>query len=114
MRSLLAVIVATLFLSTMAVADAPPTSPTNQAFKALAVTTSDTTDLPGGVTLGLYNGNSTACNITMTLQNDTGTAVTSGTLWANVASGFTIPARVKRVFATGTNCGNLLALYPSP
>jgi hypothetical protein len=93
-------------LSGSAFAQAQPVAPTNQASKALAITPSDTVDLPGGVTLGLYNGAASACNIAMILEQDTASLI-----WSNVATGITHPWRVKRVLATGTTCTGLRAAY---
>lgn len=80
----------------------------NQATRSAAVTPSDSVDLPGGVTIGLFNGAASACAIAMILQADSA-AVT----WSNVPAGATLPVRAKRVNATGTTCTGMVALYGS-
>lgn len=110
MRSLRAAFAAlSIIIGTAAAARAqvPPVMPTNQAQSAIAVSPSDTVDLPNGITLGVFNGNATACNIAITAMKDGATATT----WANVQSGAVLPVRAKRIWATNTTCSNLLALY---
>jgi len=106
MRIIVAALAALWLLTGPVFAQAQPVSPTNQASKARAVTPSDTVNLPGGISLGIFIGTATACNIAMILQNDT-TAVT----WGNVQSGSVLPARAKRVMSANTTCTGILALY---
>jgi len=104
MKSLIFVLF--IILGFAAEAGPPPTSPTNQAWKAVIAATSNTVNLPGGVTVGIYIGDATACNIAVILANDT-----SAVTFTNVQSGAIIPFRVKRVMVTNTNCTSIIALY---
>jgi hypothetical protein len=83
-----------------------PASVLDQAVSSAAVTPSDSTNLTGAPTRGLYNGASSSCNIALELNGDSA-AVT----FLNVPSGAVLPFHVKRVFATNTTCTNIVALF---
>jgi len=67
---------------------------------AVAVTPSDTVDLPGGVWDALYVG--TAGTLTVTMMDGTKVAFGAATGW--------MPIRVSRVWATGTAASNIVAV----
>jgi hypothetical protein len=71
--------------------------------QALAVTTSDTVDLPLGLTDAIYIGG--AGNIVGVLEN--GNAVT----FNSALAGHVLPFKFKRINATLTTATNLVALY---
>lgn len=75
----------------------------NNGFRSAAITPSSTPIL---ATSAIFNGNSTACNITMQLNGDTTT-----TLWQNVQPGEVLPVQAVLVPSSGTSCTNLIALY---
>lgn len=105
------VIVVALGLITPALADAPPVYPVNQAMHDVAVTPSNSTPLAGGATLGIYNGNSTACNIAFVLAKDFPQSSASSVVWQNIPSGSLLPVRATFVLSTGTTCSNIVAIY---
>ena len=86
---------------------ATPCDVVNQARKALALDglKSDTTDLPGGPTRGLWNGTGTSCTIGVMLADDT-VAVTL----SNTPAG-SLPLRVKRLMTTGTSCTGVVGFW---
>ena len=84
-----------------------PASTLDQAVSAAAVTPSDSADLTGAPTRGLYNGTNASCNIAMRLNGDGTTATT----FLNVPSGAVLPFHVKRVMATNTTCTGIVALF---
>jgi hypothetical protein len=110
-RTALWALLGLLLLPAAARADGVASNPlwtANQAQNAFAVTASDSANLPQGPTSALYNGNSSACNIKMMLKGDSA-AVT----WDSVQPGQILPVRAIQVYATGTTCSNLVALYTS-
>lgn len=76
----------------------------NQAISAAAVTPSDSTILVP--TRALFNGNATACNISVVFYTS-GTAV----VFDNVQAGQILPISVQQVKSTSTTCSNIVALY---
>lgn len=80
----------------LAAADASPFA------SAATVTPNDGTDLPGGVTRGVYIGGAGGLKVGMA----DGTTLT----FAAVPLGV-ILLRVKRIYATGTAATNIVALY---
>lgn len=70
---------------------------------AAAVTPSNTVDLPGGVTRGLYVGVSGDVNVDM----ENGETV----LFTALAAGIVHPLRVKRVRVASTDATGIVALY---
>lgn len=76
----------------------------NQGISAVAVTPSDTTVLVP--TRALFNGNATACNISVVFYTS-GTAV----VFNNVQAGQILPIAVMQVKSTATTCSNIVALY---
>jgi hypothetical protein len=79
----------------------------NQVMQIRAVTPSDTVNLPQ-TAKAIFNGNVSACNITLVAQADQ--AGQQQTL-QNVAVGIWMPVTAWRVMATGTTCTNILAGY---
>ncbi|HEY6026400.1 MAG TPA: hypothetical protein VIV09_05820 [Pseudolabrys sp.] len=73
----------------------------NPAVKAAAVTTSDTVDLPNGVTRALYIG--VTGNVVAVME---GTAITFTAVPVGV-----LPIECTRVNATGTTASAIVALY---
>lgn len=67
-----------------------------------AVTPNDSTDLPGGQSLGLYVGTSGS----LVVLDNYGHTVT----FANAPVGYH-PLRATRVLSTGTTASNIVALY---
>jgi hypothetical protein len=94
-------------LTVVVVAQTGPFNPagnpqSNQAWNSVAVTPAAT---PIPVTRALYNGNATACSITIT-PNGSSTQVT----FQNVQPGELLPIQAV-VVAASTTCGSLIALY---
>lgn len=83
------------------------TQTTDNVQKGVVITPNDTSLLPQWPTKAIYNGNSTACSITMTLLNDQ----TASTVYQNVQPGSWMPVAATKVWATGTTCANLVATY---
>lgn len=75
---------------------------TSPAAHALAVTASDSADLPSGVCRALYVGTTGNINVDMS----DGQTV----LFSNVPVGI-FPINAKRVRSTSTTAGNIVALY---
>lgn len=69
-----------------------------------AVTPSDGADLPDGPCRSLYVG--AAGNVSVIAADDT-----SPVTFVGVPAGVTLPVRAKRVRATGTTAGSLIAYY---
>lgn len=88
------------------VSDTWPLPSSNQGSTSAAITPADATNLTGGATRAIFNGNATACNINMKLKGDT-TAV----IWKNVQSGQILPVKVLQVYSTSTTCTDLVAIY---
>lgn len=70
---------------------------------AVAVTPSDTVDLAGGVSRGVYVG--VTGNAKIRLPDDTEVTFTG------LAAGVIHPIRCKRVWSTGTTATSILAIY---
>jgi len=81
-----------------------PGDPGHAMHSAMAVTPSDTADLPN-VSRAIYVGGQ-AGNLRVNLADDT-TAV----VFNSLAVGVVHPLAVKRVFATGTSATNIVALF---
>ena len=75
----------------------------NNGYRSAAITPGTTPILP---TSAIFNGNSTACNITMALNGDGGTTQ----VWQNVQPGEILPVQAVLITAA-TTCTNLLAIY---
>jgi hypothetical protein len=69
-----------------------------------AVTTSDTVDL-STLSTGLWIGGAGSGNLTVTMANGSKLA------FAGIAAGTLLPIRVSRVWATGTDVTNIVALW---
>ena len=74
----------------------------NNGYRSALVTTGNT---PIIATSAIFNGNATACNITMQLNGDSSTIV-----WQNVQPGEILPVQAVLITAA-TTCSNLVALY---
>ena len=74
----------------------------DNGYRSAAITPSNTQII---ATSAIYNGNSTACNITMQLNGDSSTIV-----WQNVQPGEILPVQAVLITAA-TTCANLVALY---
>lgn len=81
-----------------------PGDPGHAMHSAMAVTPSDTADLPN-VSRGIYVGGQ-AGNLRVNLADDS-TAIQ----FTSLAVGVVHPLAVKRVFATGTSATGIIALY---
>ena len=77
--------------------------PVSVYIKATAVTPSDSTDLSGGITRGLWVGSTG--NLSVVMADGNTSAFTS------VPAGTELKIALSRVRATGTTANNLLALY---
>lgn len=75
----------------------------NQAIASAAITPGATALSPNP-TRAIFNGNASACNITIQLATDTATVV-----WNNVQPGAVLP--IAATFVTASTCSNLVALY---
>lgn len=75
----------------------------NNAWRSAAITPGTTPILP---TSAIFNGDSTACNITMALNGDQGNTV----VWNNVQPGEILPVQAVLITAA-TTCTGLVALY---
>ena len=75
----------------------------NNAWRSAAITPGTTPILP---TSAIFNGDSTACDITMALNGDQGNTIA----WDNVQPGEILPVQAVLVTAA-TTCTNLIALY---
>jgi hypothetical protein len=75
----------------------------SSAQKAYAVAPSDSTDLPNGITKGLYVG--TTGDVVAVFAGDTEIKLTG------LASGVFHPISVKQVKATGTTATSIVAVY---
>jgi len=84
----------------MAFAYADLNHPYNQA---LAVTPSDSVDLPGGLTRAVFIGGSGNLTVTMNDGNNVTMAVTTAYPM--------IPIRCRRILSTGTTATNIVAMY---
>lgn len=71
---------------------------------AAAVTPSDSADLPGGMTRGLYIGGSG--NAVLILANDSAAVTFTG-----LVAGSVLMVRAKRVKSTSTTATSIVALY---
>ncbi|GAA3271552.1 hypothetical protein NZL82_15685 [Sphingomonas sanguinis] len=76
------------------------------ATRAVAITPSDSTDLPD-IPKGVYVG--TGGDITMIGVGAPASA--TGVTWKNVPAGALIPFRPRRILATGTTAASMLGLY---
>lgn len=74
----------------------------NNGYRSVVITPSNTPIL---ATSAIFNGNATACNITMQLNGDSGTIV-----WQNVQPGEVLPIQAVLVTAAST-CVNMIAIY---
>jgi hypothetical protein len=89
----------------------------NQGQKLVTVTPSDTVPIGPNPAIALYNGNASACNISIRAVYDCPTltsaasACSAATILQNVPSGAFIPIRTLWVTSTGTTCSNIVALY---
>lgn len=113
MRSALA-LSAALFaaLSGTAFASGPVQQVTNQAWRAVAVTPSDTADL-ALTTDAIYTAG-TGANAACTMVVDFAGAPTTDITISFMTPGFPYPFQVVRVKSTGTTCTGILALYSPP
>jgi hypothetical protein len=96
-----------------AYAAGPVQDVTNQAWRAVAVTPSDTTPLASGATQAIYSAGNAAnnpCTMTLYFEGAPQTAVAVGYM----TPGFPYPFRVTQVGATGTTCTGIVALYTPP
>jgi hypothetical protein len=73
------------------------------AIDAVAVTPSNDADLTNGVCRALYIGSGGAVSV------DVGDS--TSVVFAGVPTGSILPVQAKRVRATGTNAGSIIALY---
>ena len=109
-RSLIRTTLLSLLVTAPAAAQAPGKSwgmrVLNQFTSAASVTPSDSSALPRSPTKGLFVGGSAACAITMTLTDDSGSVA-----WSNIQPGAVLAVEVNKIFATGTTCTNIVALY---
>lgn len=77
----------------------------NQGLYSAAVTPSDTQVL-SVVTRALYNGNTTACTISIKLAKDA-----AAVMWQNVQPGEILPVSALYVMSTNTSCANIVAIW---
>jgi hypothetical protein len=76
----------------------------NQGYSSAAITPSDSVQIQA--TRAIYNGNATACIISMQLNGDTAPVT-----WNNVQPGQILPVQAILVRATTTTCTGLIAIY---
>jgi len=79
-------------------------SVSNQAWNSIVVNPSDQASIPP--TRAIYNGNSTACTVTI-VPNGGSTPIA----FSNVQPGEFLPVQAIFIKATGTTCSGLVALY---
>ena len=75
-----------------------------KAIDAVAVTPNDSTDLPDGVSEGLYVG--MAGDIALILED-----MSTSIIFKDLAAGVVHPLKVKRVLDTGTDATDIIAIY---
>ena len=75
--------------------------------RGVAVTTSDSVDLPGGPCEAIFVG--VAGDVSLYAPGPTASA--TAVVYKNCASGAVLPVKAQRVLATNTTATNLVALY---
>lgn len=80
-------------------------------YDGYAVTPSDGTDLPNGITRGLYCTGAGNIAVQLVRQDASGAVTILSTVTLAVAAGEVLPIAVSRVLATGTTATGISALY---